>query len=345
VAVEEAVERARIAFSGSWIGYHSRVYYTNLDAPPAGAHFSKEWGFINTFDNYGTSGRWEEYQPEALKKILLDLAGNPDLKEIEALSEGASDSFESAKSEILSILHSNSRIANDPIVKKAISRIEEASEVAPAEAVRAIAPRGNSMTRDSLAFTQGQMTPPHIELGTTMLSLRSPFMAAEFVAKECKKVASHIRRLSRASHQQNTQGNMIFIGHGQSSLWRELKDFISDRLHLDWDEFNRIPVAGITNISRLSDMLSTASFALIVLTGEDERTDGAMQARMNVIHEAGLFQGRLGFNKAIILLEDGCEEFSNIQGLSQIRFPAGNISAVFEEIRATLERERLISSR
>jgi predicted nucleotide-binding protein len=64
-----------------------------------------------------------------------------------------------------------------------------------------------------------------------------------------------------------------------------------------------------------------------------------MNARLNVIHEAGLFQGRLGFQKAIILLEEGCEEFSNIHGLGQIRFPDGNISAKFEEIRKVLERE------
>jgi predicted nucleotide-binding protein len=51
-----------------------------------------------------------------------------------------------------------------------------------------------------------------------------------------------------------------------------------------------------------------------------------------VVHEAGLFQGRLGFTKAIVLLEDGCEEFSNIQGLEHIHFPKGNISASFEEV-------------
>lgn len=33
-----------------------------------------------------------------------------------------------------------------------------------------------------------------------------------------------------------------------------------------------------------------------------------------------LFQGKLGFTKAIILLGNGCEEFSNIQGFGQIRF-------------------------
>jgi len=77
----------------------------------------------------------------------------------------------------------------------------------------------------------------------------------------------------------------------------------------------------------------------------DEMADGALQARMNVVHEAGLFQGRLGFTRAIVLLEEGCQEFSNIQGLGQIRFPGGNISAVFEEVRRVLERENLIETK
>ena len=61
---------------------------------------------------------------------------------------------------------------------------------------------------------------------------------------------------------------------------------------------------------------------------------------LNVVHEAGLFQGRLGFQKAIILLEEGCEDFSNIDGLGRIGFPKGTISAKFEEIRAVLRPKR-----
>ena len=38
-----------------------------------------------------------------------------------------------------------------------------------------------------------------------------------------------------------------------------------------------------------------------------------------------------------------CEEFSNIHGLGQIRFPKGNIAAKFDDIRAVLEREGLLS--
>jgi predicted nucleotide-binding protein len=103
-----------------------------------------------------------------------------------------------------------------------------------------------------------------------------------------------------------------------------------------------VPIAGITNIARLSEMLDAAGIAFLVMTGEDEQVDGRLRARMNVVHEAGLFQGRLGFTRAIILLEESCEEFSNVQGLGQIRFPEGNIRAAFEEIRQVLEREGLL---
>ena len=113
---------------------------------------------------------------------------------------------------------------------------------------------------------------------------------------------------------------------------------------MPYDEFNRVPVAGITNIARLSEMLDAAACAFVIMTGEDEQADGKVQARTNVIHEVGLFQGRLGFTKAIVLLEEGCEEFSNIQGLGQIRFSKGNISAKFEEIRQVLEREGVIEA-
>jgi predicted nucleotide-binding protein len=89
-------------------------------------------------------------------------------------------------------------------------------------------------------------------------------------------------------------------------------------------------------------MLDDAAIGFLVLTGEDEQAEAKLHPRMNVVHEAGLFQGRLGFTKAIILLEDGCEGFSNIEGLGQIRFPKGNIQSAFEEIRRVLEREGLI---
>ena len=88
--------------------------------------------------------------------------------------------------------------------------------------------------------------------------------------------------------------------------------------------------------------MSQAAFAFLVMTAEEEHADATLHARPNVIHEVGLFQGHLGFTRAIILLEDGCSEFSNIIGLSQIRFPRSEISARFEDVRRVLEREGLL---
>jgi predicted nucleotide-binding protein len=135
----------------------------------------------------------------------------------------------------------------------------------------------------------------------------------------------------------------IFIGHGGSLVWMELKEFLKEALGLQADEFNRESPAGRTTVARLQEMLDAASLAFLIMTAEDEHADNTVHARENVIHEIGLFQGKLGFEKAIVLLEDGCTEFSNIHGVNQIRFPQGNILAKSEEIRRVLEREGILS--
>jgi hypothetical protein len=139
-----------------------------------------------------------------------------------------------------------------------------------------------------------------------------------------------------------SSGKLIFIGHGRSAAWRELKDFLQDRLRLPWAEFNSESVAGVSTTERLERMLESAAFAFLVMTGDDEHADATFHARENVVHEVGLFQGRLGTKRAIILREEGCQVFSNIHGLTYISFPKGHIQATFEEIRRVLERERLI---
>jgi hypothetical protein len=55
------------AWSGSWIGYQSRVYYADFAPPPPGAHFSSEWGFQDTFTQEST-GDWAEYDFDDVRK-------------------------------------------------------------------------------------------------------------------------------------------------------------------------------------------------------------------------------------------------------------------------------------
>ena len=94
-----------------------------------------------------------------------------------------------------------------------------------------------------------------------------------------------------------TAGQTIFTGHGHSLVWRELQNFLQNRLHLTTDEFNSVSTAGVATSSRLEEMLYNAAFSFLILTAEDEQPDGTLRPRENVVHEAGLFQGRLGFKR------------------------------------------------
>jgi predicted nucleotide-binding protein len=143
----------------------------------------------------------------------------------------------------------------------------------------------------------------------------------------------------RIPAQEKEKKGKVFIGHGGDSQWRDLKDHLHEKHDYAIEAYEIGSRAGHTIRDILEEMLDSSSFALLVMTGEDETKDGKTLARQNVVHEAGLFQGKLGFSRAIILLEDGTEEFSNIHGLQQIRFSKGRIRESFGDVLAVLKRE------
>ncbi len=132
----------------------------------------------------------------------------------------------------------------------------------------------------------------------------------------------------------------IFIGHGRSPVWRDLKDHLQDKHGFPVVAYEVGARAGYSIQEVLSGMVREASFALLVHTAEDA-ADGEdeVRARQNVVHETGLFQGALGFRRAIILREHGCESFSNVVGTTELRFDKGRIAEVFGDVVATIHRE------
>jgi len=131
----------------------------------------------------------------------------------------------------------------------------------------------------------------------------------------------------------------VFIGHGRSQQWRDLKDHLHEQHGYQVEAYEVGARAGHTIRDILETMIANSSFAVLILTGEDEDKDGKLHPRLNVVHELGLFQGSLGFSKAVALLEEGTEEFSNIHGIQQIRYSKGNIRETFGDILATIRRE------
>lgn len=106
-----------------------------------------------------------------------------------------------------------------------------------------------------------------------------------------------------------------------------------------WESESR---TGAHVIEVLDGLMDSSAFAVLVVTAEDATAGGTVRARQNVIHEIGLFQGRLGFKKVALLEQEGVEGFSNIYGLQTIRFPEDRIDVAFPELERMLKREGLI---
>lgn len=132
---------------------------------------------------------------------------------------------------------------------------------------------------------------------------------------------------------------VVFIGHGHSADWRAIKDHLHDKQGYAVEAYEVGARAGLSISAVLDKMASKSSFAVLVLTAEDFMETGLARPRQNVVHELGLFQGHLGFPRAIAVVEEGVEVLSNLAGVDQIRYPTGQIGTTFGDILATLRRE------
>lgn len=331
------------AWSGSWLGYHARVYLNGFEPAKGSDFFDAEWGARDMGMISSTRGDWAIYTYQEVRDEITRRAVPFDHEELVRISVGVYGDLVPMREDLLAILDAylfsqpdttlqglRETLGKTPLRKTADDEIHEQM------------PR-QFISRDSAAVTEGLKVPPHMEVGAWIETQFSPLDNSGQFQRLALRAAKYLelKHLLGVAVEE-VKPRRVLIGHGRAAQWRDLKDLLQDRLKIPYEEFNREPAAGISTTDRLNAMLGNCSFAFLVLTAEDEQADGTMRARENVIHEVGLCQSRYGAHRAIVLLEEGCAEFSNIQGLGQIRFPKGKILAESEEIRRVLEREGLL---
>jgi len=297
--------------------------------------FDPEWGGI-----HGIPDGWKIRPPSDVKERMQELAKGFSLDEIEREATELLRPLKELREEILVELSPVHNIPGFAKEKELLAKLEDFKW--GTERMRYVHDHmpTSVMTRDRRAA--GIQVSAHLSYEAIAVEWGSQCQAAQEFLNLARRI---LRPLEILPAPQQTVGNAskVFIGHGRSLMWLKLRQFLTEKLGLVCDEFNEESPAGISTTDRLRAMMNDARFAFLVMTSEDIHADGTVHPRENVVHEAGLFQGRLGFGRAIILLEEGCEEFSNVHGLGQIRFPKGDISARFEEIRDVLKREQIIS--
>jgi len=130
------------------------------------------------------------------------------------------------------------------------------------------------MSRDMAAVEKGFLVPPHYSILANINAIRFPFIACKKLEKIARRAASHLESEDRKAEITNRIGTKIFIGHGRSTAWKDLKDFVQDRLRLPWDEFNRVPVVGFTNIARLEAAKMEMVFSFMIKMPRNRKVVG-----------------------------------------------------------------------
>ena len=86
-------------------------------------------------------------------------------------------------------------------------------------------------------------------------------------------------------------------------------------------------------------MVAESAWTVIVMNKEASHADGGEGARTNVIHELGCAQGAPGWERAIVLLEEGCQLPPNLDGTVYIEFQEGKPEGAYEQAAQDLEAE------
>jgi len=336
--IQTRVAEASEAFSGSWLGWHSRTYLNRLTPKQPGEHFDPIFGSKEYIGK--TRGDWVEY---AYDDVYNYVAGD-ELKELlKQSSENYLPDLKFQKNDLISILCT---LEKDTYLDTIIEEAKALRFFTSTEIARKLGPSGSTTTQDLRAAGEGTQIPPHMTAHCELKGIQTTVSFGDALIQIATRASKHLKRLQQTEsgailNNTNTEAT-IFLGHGGSHLWKDLAMFITDTLQLRYQEYNSIATAGFARKERLEQLLDQCSFAFLIMTAEDQTDDGDFRARQNVIHEIGLFQGKLGFTKAIVMLEETCSDFSNIDGLDQIRFAKGNVLSESEQIRRVLQREGLL---
>ena len=138
-------------------------------------------------------------------------------------------------------------------------------------------------------------------------------------------LASNMAAKLGASQVPSTDTPSIFVVHGHNERYKEAVARVIER-SFDSGEviiLHEQPNRGQAIIEKFERYASSASFAVVLMTGDDEGGEHGTQqlrprARQNVVLELGYFIGKLGRDRVVVLHEDEVEIPGDVHGVVYI---------------------------
>jgi hypothetical protein len=136
----------------------------------------------------------------------------------------------------------------------------------------------------------------------------------------------------------SVSGVGVFIAHGADPQWEEVRRFLGQECQVPVYALDpSVPGAALDEAMR--PQLARCGFAVCVLAAADTFPGDGGRAEQSLVHQAGILQGRYGFRRVAMLVEEGCATFSNVAGLIRLDFAAGHVESTFWQLERMLRRE------
>lgn len=143
--------------------------------------------------------------------------------------------------------------------------------------------------------------------------------------EEGYKAANHSKGIvgyleEKENNKKSVMTNKVFIVHGHNEAVKEKVARFIEHLKLKPIILHEQADKGRTIIEKFEANSNDVNFAIILLTADDEgkaktETDYKNRARQNVIFEMGYFIGFLSRSHVFMLLDDGVEKPSDLDGI------------------------------
>lgn len=235
------------SWSGSILGYHSKIYYKNFQMPPHGTYFSQDWGinnpnadFLNNLSWFpnssivGSVGDWREYEFEQVKNEILQNTNESKLQELKDKSFHISKILSKYKTKILSILYAKNLNNKNEFLLNLINKIQKLNLFNSTDFLKVYLARfrGEIHTRDQRAVSQDCRPPAHIIIQGQLIEILSPFLEIDKLIDLVEEILDHLEHINinpekdnlmnkKESSTININGkdiNVIYGDHNQQTI-------------------------------------------------------------------------------------------------------------------------------
>lgn len=133
--------------------------------------------------------------------------------------------------------------------------------------------------------------------------------------------------------------NKVFIVHGHNEAVKEKVARFIEHLKLEPIILHEQADKGRTIIEKFEANSAEVNFAIVLLTADDEgkskkETDYKERARQNVIFEMGYFVGLISRSHVFMLLDEGVEKPSDLDGIVYTSLKENWEKKLFKELQA-----------